>query len=302
MSPLYSIASQVSRQTLLTLYKIYVQPHLDYCAAVYDGHITVFDRARLEKAQNRAARLITGTPRRTSTEGLLKELGWTPLANRRIINKLLLYQKLRYDASVPGYIKDTLPNTRTEDTGRELRNKQKDSLTLPPTRTHGYLRSFIPNTTKQWNEMSPGLRRVSATFPQFKRRLIRARTPKPPNPFFSMGSKKGNILHTRLRLGSSHINAHRHAHGKANSPTCSCGNPREDIQHLLLVCPIHNSARATLLQELYSVPNLAFSHLSRANKIKVMVMGPEGDYSTKKAVAAAVQSFLLETTRSEYKV
>ena len=75
LSPLYPIASVVPRNVLLTIYKVYVQPHLDYCASVYDDHITVFDRSRLEKAQKRAARLITGTPRRTPTAGILEELG-----------------------------------------------------------------------------------------------------------------------------------------------------------------------------------------------------------------------------------
>ena len=298
MSPLYSIASHVSRQTLLSLYKVYVQPHLDYCAAVYDGHLTVFDRARLEKAQNRAARLITGTPRRTSTEGLLEELGWTTLANRRLTNKLILYQKLRYDDSVPSYIKDILPNARTDDTGRELRNKQKYSLTLPSARTSGYLMSFIPNTTKQWNEMPARLRTIPTKL-QFRKHLLRTRAPKPPDPFLAMGSKKGNILHTRLRLKSSQLNAHRYAQGKAEAPTCNCGNLKEDTEHFLTLCPIYSTARASLFEKLSSIPNLHFPNLSRTQKLKVMVMGPDGEHAIKKMVATAVQVFLLESQNNQ---
>ena len=190
-SPLYSIASQVSRHTLITLYKVYVQPHLDYCAAVYDGHLTAFDRARLERAQNRAARLITGTPRRTSTEGLLEELGWTTVANRRLINRLLLYQKLRYDNYVPNYIKDILPNTRTKDTSRELRNQQNDTLTLPSARTSGYLRSFIPSTTRQWNGMTPSLRRKSPTIPTVQKTHSTRHDTDATKPFPWHGIKEG---------------------------------------------------------------------------------------------------------------
>ena len=62
LSPLYQIASYVPRRELLQIYITYVQPHLDYCSAVYDGNLTTFDSRRLEKAQNRAARLITGIP------------------------------------------------------------------------------------------------------------------------------------------------------------------------------------------------------------------------------------------------
>ena len=147
--------------------------------------------------------------------------------------------------------------------------------------------------------MTPSLRRKSSTFQLFKKHILRDMTPMPPNPFLGMGSKKGNILHTRLRLKSSQLNAHRYAQGKTESPSCSCGYPKEDTQHFLTLCPIYNSARATLLQKLSSVPNLAFSNLSRAQKMKVMITGSDGDYPTKKIVANAVQSFLLETQSRE---
>jgi len=297
MSPLYSIASQIPRNTLLTIYKVYAQPHLDYCASVYDGHLTVFDRSRLEKAQKRAARLITGTPRRTSTDGLLEELGWSTLANRRLTNKLLLCQKLRFDNSVPGYIKDMIPNTRAKDTVRELRSTKNDTITLPPAHTHGYFRSFIPSTTKLWNEMPSGLRQISANSLQFKKHLMQARSPKPANPFFSIGSKKGNALHTQLRLKSSHLNSHMYAQGKANSPSCSCGYPREDTQHFLITCPLYNLARTALFGNLSSILNRNFSRLSIAQKIKIMIKGPDGGTLTRKTVAIAVQGFLLETQR-----
>ena len=37
LSPLYQIAPHVPRKDLLLIYTTYVQPHLDYCSAVYDG-------------------------------------------------------------------------------------------------------------------------------------------------------------------------------------------------------------------------------------------------------------------------
>ena len=78
LSPLYPISHMLPRHILLHIYKMYVQPHLDYCDTIYDCHLTITDKARLEKAQNRSARLITATPRRTHTAGLRAELEWTP--------------------------------------------------------------------------------------------------------------------------------------------------------------------------------------------------------------------------------
>ena len=74
LSPLYPIASMLPRHVLLHIYQTYAQPHLDYCDTVFDCHLTVSDKARLGKAQNRAARLITGTPRRTPIAGLRADL------------------------------------------------------------------------------------------------------------------------------------------------------------------------------------------------------------------------------------
>ena len=45
--------------TLVTIYKSLILPHLDYCSAVW-GCIGNGLRQKLEKPQNRAARIITG--------------------------------------------------------------------------------------------------------------------------------------------------------------------------------------------------------------------------------------------------
>ena len=94
LSPLYPIAKYLPRPILDQLYKMYVRPHFDYCDVIYDGHITVRDRNRLETLQNRAARLTTGTLLRTSTGKLRNELGWHRLETRRRIHRLTLYHKL----------------------------------------------------------------------------------------------------------------------------------------------------------------------------------------------------------------
>ena len=42
--------------------------------------ITLYDSYRFEKTQNRIARLIIGTPLSTSTDKLIRDLGWTSLS------------------------------------------------------------------------------------------------------------------------------------------------------------------------------------------------------------------------------
>ena len=147
--------------------------------------------------------------------------------------------------------------------------------------------------------MPPKLRQTASNSAQFKKHVMRARTPKSASPYYSLGSKAGNILHTRLRLNSSHLRAHMYTQGKAESPHCSCGYKREDTQHYLLCCPLHILPRATLFQKLSNILSIDFSSLPRPQQIKCIIEGPDGSISTKKASATAVQNFLLDTSKKQ---
>ena len=295
LSPLYPIANHIPRGTLMNIYKVYVQPHLDYCDSVFDGHLTEYDRSRLEKAQLRAARLITGTPRRTSSEALLKELGWNKLRERRQVHKIQLFHKLKFHHLVPEYIKAIIPNARANDTDRSLRNT-KNILTQPYARTTSYATSFIPSTTKQWNELPTELSQlVSAKL--FSKRLLEIKTPSQPSQYLMYGTKIGNILHTRLRLGSSQLNVHKRAMGNDVSPACSCGNAREDTQHYLFSCPLYEAARLELHQSLSDILNFDFIRLTKHEQTNLLIHGLQLSQQTGKMVAYALQNFFIRTQR-----
>ena len=82
------------RTLLEQIYTTYIRPYFDYCDAIFDVHLTTHDERRLETLQNRAARLVTGTYFRTSTDRLRLELGWDRLATRREIHRLTLFWHL----------------------------------------------------------------------------------------------------------------------------------------------------------------------------------------------------------------
>ena len=77
LGPLYPIAKYIPRKILSQIYTTYVRPFFDYSDIVYNGHLTVADATRLERLQNRAARLASGALLRTPTDRLLTDLGWT---------------------------------------------------------------------------------------------------------------------------------------------------------------------------------------------------------------------------------
>ena len=77
LGPLYPIAPYLPRNILEQIYTTYIRPYFDNADIIYDGLITTSDATRLERLQNRAARIITDTLIRTSSEKLKKELEWT---------------------------------------------------------------------------------------------------------------------------------------------------------------------------------------------------------------------------------
>ena len=61
--------------TLINLYKRIVEPHFRYCCSVW-GCCSSTEKNRLQRLQNRAARIITGSRFDDSAMPLIKGLGW----------------------------------------------------------------------------------------------------------------------------------------------------------------------------------------------------------------------------------
>ena len=72
----------ISKNTAVIIYKALIEPHFDYCSSVWYG---ISDRLskKLQKLQNRAARVITKSTYDTSAKPLLNSLNWDDLATRR---------------------------------------------------------------------------------------------------------------------------------------------------------------------------------------------------------------------------
>ena len=68
------------------VYKGLIEPHFDYCSAVWDG-LTQQVSEKLQKLQNRAIRVITKSSYDTSSRFLLNSLGWDNLSVRRAKQK-----------------------------------------------------------------------------------------------------------------------------------------------------------------------------------------------------------------------
>ena len=151
------------------------------------------DEIRLERLQNRIARLVTGAEFRTSSEALRRDLGWDLLKTRRIKHKLTFYRKLKYEqAFIPEYITAIIPETRQQETGRTLRNANLQ--TLPSNRTSSFTKSFISDTTRLWNKLPEDFHFFSTT-KTFKAALTKHFSLAKPPRDYELETLKGNRLH-----------------------------------------------------------------------------------------------------------
>ena len=82
------------RQSLVTAYKAFITPHLDYEDIIYDQTYNKSFHQKMESIQYDAALAITGAIKDTSREKFYQGLGLESLRKRRWYRKLLLFQNI----------------------------------------------------------------------------------------------------------------------------------------------------------------------------------------------------------------
>ena len=125
------------RTSLITIYKSFARPHLDYGNIIYDQ---IF--IRIESIQNNAAIAITGAIRSTFFEKLYQELALVPLRSRRWLRKLCLFYKI-YKNKSPCYLYYLFPD-RVKF--YSTRNSQTDNISNLKTRSNFFRNWFFPST------------------------------------------------------------------------------------------------------------------------------------------------------------
>ena len=85
--------------------------------------------------------------------------------------------------------------------------------------------------------------------PEFKVKIKEKLKPQKPK-HFSKGSKNGNILMSRIRLGRSELNMHKFSIVQSESAECSCHFKNESSQHFLIDCFLYSSERQILFDQL----------------------------------------------------
>ena len=159
---------------------------------------------------------------------------------------------MKYNIS-PSYLSNLIPIP--QENRYPLRNRH-DIPTIH-SRTSLYQESFLPSVIRQWNSLPENVK-TSPTLPIFKRRLS-PNIQKPPI-YYSVGNRRGQVLHTRLRLECSALNYDLHRKSIVEHPYCSCGEI-ETTKHFLFSCSNYSVLRQLMFSNLPCPPtynNLMF--------------------------------------------
>ena len=100
------------RGSLLTIFKSFLRPHLDYGDVIYDQSFKNTFHQKINSIQYNAALAITGAIRGSSREKLYQELGLESLQQRRWYRKLCFFFKLIENKS-PKYLFNNVPTVRS---------------------------------------------------------------------------------------------------------------------------------------------------------------------------------------------
>ena len=283
----------LSRKTLDLLYKLTVRSVVDYALPVYYKSLKVSDLARLDNIQYRAGKIVTGAYHFTSKDKLNSELGWETILKRGDILSLNIFHKIHLHETRP-LIRTCMPKLDIENT---CKTRSKGGYIPFKYKCENFNNSFFPSTVKLWNSLPKTIQLKD----QIEFKLCTKQELKPPRyKHFSRGSKLGNTLLTKIRVGRSSLSQHKFTIGLSDTPECLCHFKTESPEHFFLDCFLYSPERQSLfgLIEHY-VPN--FNRLNKKQKLDIILRGVNIDdselFQTNVTLTLAVQNFILLTKR-----
>ena len=288
---LRSLQNLLPRSALLTIYKAFVRPHLDYGDVIYDQAYNNSFHEKLESVQYNACLAITGAIRGTSKEKIYEELGLESLQSRRWYRKLCYFYKF-FRGQSPQYLSELIPQRNSSYTTRNA-----DQIPLFKVKHNFFKNSFFPSTVIEWNSLDSDIRN-STSIGLFKSNLLKFIRPS-SNSIFNCFNPKGIKYITRLRVGLSHLREHKFKHGFQDliNPICDCSREIETTSHYLLHCPTYINERHTLLSTIRKIDSTLLD-LDESMLSKTLLFGSNAlDISTNTRILNATIEYVLNTKR-----
>ena len=278
------------RKSLLTIYKAFLRPLIDYVDIIYDQPQIESFGDKIDSVQYKAALAITGAIQGTSRGKLYQELGLESLKSRRCYKRLSCMLKIM-KKEAPNYLINLIP--RCEQTIRTRNN----NIPIYHCRTDCFKYSFFPSTLNEWFKLDDSIRN-SESIEIFKSKLLSLIRPVQSN-IYIIFDEKGLKLLTRLRLGLSHLNEHKFRHNFHDclNPLCSCSLEIENTSHYLLHCHHFSNRRIDLMNSVNSIiPN--FESMNDNMKKDILLYGDSRfDENKNKIILEATINYLKNSER-----
>ncbi|XP_046851131.1 uncharacterized protein LOC124444556 [Xenia sp. Carnegie-2017] len=161
ISALRRAKDYVHKDTLLSIYNALIHPYFTYCCEVWDVFSETQSK-RLQKLQNRAARIIANMSNIVDHEIALRSLEWKPLDIERQKSKAKLMFKLLNNMG-PKSLPYLVSRANQLITNFVVLKK---TLCLPQPRSNSMKKSLAFNGPQVWNSLPNELKEISslATF------------------------------------------------------------------------------------------------------------------------------------------
>ena len=137
-------------ESLKDIYRSIVEPHLSYCCSVW-GSSSITRIESLQKLQNRADRIVTGSSYDAPSEPLPKDFGWLSVKEMIVKDTSTLIYKSLNDLA-PKYLSDLF--VRLSDFHILGLRNTKSNLAVPLLRTVSGQKAFSNRGTKVWNKLN----------------------------------------------------------------------------------------------------------------------------------------------------
>ena len=144
--------------TRINMYNALVVPYFNYCSTVW-GNIGKGLSDKIQKLQNRAARILTFSNYETRSSILLDELGWERLENKRLKQLAMIMYKIHNNPS-PSYLRRIFTNTSIVH-AHNLRNSEINCY-VPRPRTEYAKGNLHYRGSVLWNKIPSEIRHLSS--------------------------------------------------------------------------------------------------------------------------------------------
>ena len=158
------------RKSLITIYKSFIRPHLDYCDVIYDQPNNESFCTKIERIQYNAALAITGAIRGTSQIKLYKELGLESLRFRRWFRQLCTFFKIKIHGK-PEYLLNKIPSSQIH-----YNSSNADQVETYYCKRDIFKNSFFPYKMIEGNKLDSDVRR-SKSYATFRNTLLKLGRP-----------------------------------------------------------------------------------------------------------------------------